>query len=295
MFMFTINHLLYFFANKIIIKFIVNNLFTGITILHRLNLDAPLVLVMWRNLASNRVPEALHLIELFILGSSTWLAYTADRFFEKIEYCPNQRSRFSIGRQNPQCFILLWVVCLLVTVWVSSEMISYPIWIVGWSIACLVFLNFILNLFEYPKRGLFLSKRVRTSAILATGCIFWDIGNLSILRILILLISFFLIFELNCFLIEDHEQRQSKLQDMNIFSYAEYCLKLLKIRFLLIGLVSLALWSISFEILALNFATVVIMALFLKLACKDVTSFRINLDAMYWFLPLCSWICFNGL
>lgn len=82
---------------------------------------------------------------------------------------------------------------------------------------------------------------------------------------------------------------------MNIFSYAEYCLKLLKVRFLLIGLVSFALWSISFEILALNFATVVIMALFLKLACKDVTSFRINLDAMYWFLPLCSWICFNGL
>ena len=82
---------------------------------------------------------------------------------------------------------------------------------------------------------------------------------------------------------------------MNIFSYAEYCLKLLKIRFLFACLLSLALRAISFEILALNFATTVIMALFLKLACKDVTSFRIHLDAMYWFLPLFSWICFTGL
>ena len=176
----SINHLLYFFANKIIIKFIIHKIFLGITILHRLNLDAPLVLVMWRNLISNRAPETLHLIELFILGSSTWLAYTADRFFEKIEYCPNQRSRFSIGRQNPHHFILLWVVCLLVIVWVSSEMISYPIWIVGWSIACLVFLNFIFNLSEYPKRGLFLSKRVRTSAILATGCILAGVCRVAV-------------------------------------------------------------------------------------------------------------------
>ena len=67
---------------------------------------------MWRNLASNRVPEPLHLIELFILGSSTWLAYTADRFFEKIEYCPKQRSRFSIGRQNPHRFYFT-LGCLL--------------------------------------------------------------------------------------------------------------------------------------------------------------------------------------
>lgn len=294
MFIVTIIHLLYFFANKIIIKFIVDKIYSGITTLHRLNLDAPLVLVMWRNLTSNRVPDALHFVELFILGSSTWLAYTADRFFEKIEYCANKISRFSIGRQNPHRFILLWVVCLLVTVWVSSEMISYPIWIVGWCIACLVFLNFILNLCEYPKRINFLAKRVRTSAILATGCVFWDIGNLSIIRILILWLSFYFIFELNCFLIEDQEHRQCKLQEMNIFPHAEYCSKFLKIRFLFTGLLTWALWLVDFKILAFSIGTTVLIALFLRLATKDVNAFRINLDTMYWLLPMFSWICFHG-
>ena len=119
---------------------------------------------MWRNLISNRVPEALHLIELFILGSSTWPALHRRPLFEKIEYCPKQRTRFSIGRQNPHRFILFWVIlpsCNRLG-FKRDDILSYlDCWLEYRH--CLVFLNFIFNLFEYPKRGIFLSKRVRTS------------------------------------------------------------------------------------------------------------------------------------
>lgn len=271
------------FANQIFSKLFAE-LWKFLRSLHLFSLDAPLVVVAWKNLHSFSYYGEIYLEESLILGASTWLAYSADRFFGENERNASKDSRHSIGRSHPNGFLLFWGVILLLSFILSYICLPHDIFLRGIILCFFVILNFFLCLREAHINVIYFPKPLRTSVILATSCVFWDINFLTLWEVTHAFLVFLLIFLINCQLLEELEEKLTGVMPKNkknhlnnswIFSGA--CLVV----------ILLAIWFFRgiFSLQSQGCLWLILVIFILRKLTMSEDHFRVLLETIYWIIP----------
>ena len=175
--------------------------------LHQYSLDAPLVAIVWKTFISLGLNDEYFFGETLILGTGVWLAYSADRFVEPRNNNKISSSRFLIGRTHPTRFVVGWILVFIAVFIYSMSILNFFTLSVGFCLLLLVLANFFLCMIEGRRKLEYFPKEIRTSLLLALGCIFWEDGRAEFLPICIIWTYTWIAFMLNCVTLKEFEIR----------------------------------------------------------------------------------------
>lgn len=275
------------FANQIFPKKIIKMFWFILRKMHLISLDAPLVVVAWKNIISYDFRQVIHVPESLILGASTWLAYSADRHFEKCEIYQIKTSRHSIGRSHPYRFYCIWAAIFVITIVFSFIVLHANTLKVGGILFVLVIINFLIcQLQKFSQVGSFV-KNIRTAAILVFSCFFWELENLKFEEGLVSGILLFFVFLHNCQILRGLELKYSSThRRCSRYSGKDKANRLLILGQVLIILI-LAIWSFlnTNKIYPLVPLFILCSVFILRKAISQESRFRVMLDFFYWAIP----------
>lgn len=267
-------------------------IFSPLSSLNSLSLDAPLVCLVWQIALANFMEVDLKLQHHLILGLSVWLCYSADRFTELPLPEFSSAPRYEVFKAFPLGFKIFWSTTLLFTVTLACLSLSVECLLFSLPLLLFCLLNFKLCLYEMTSGRLsFLAKEVRTSAILSWGCMLFPMFETSTNPhdTLVYFISLLLVFFANCLYVSEWERlfdfyrgRLTIIQKNPGFLNG-----LIKGNYLFL-LISGCLWFIGDS--PINFFTyvfwVLIFAMCLNLLSMENDKKRNAIDLGYWFVPL---------
>ena len=259
-------------------------------LIHHLSLDAPLVAIIWKTFISMGLSKNFFFTETLILGTAVWLAYSADRFFEPTDNHKTIPSRFLIGRAHPIRFVVGWVLVLIAIIIYSISILDLFILSVGFCLFILALSNFLICMIEGKRKLEYFPKEIRTSFLLALGCIFWELGRTDFFSVCIGWIYIFLTFILNCVTLKEFEIRNDDEGAVRSFFSHHATLRTQLTNFfygicscyLFVGLILNKIYPPLFYISVL----LPILLLFLRKWQLRGDEFRVHLETTFWVLPL---------
>ena len=259
-------------------------------LLNRLSLDAPLVVLSWQEVISidlniNPTPS-----QKVVLVLAIWLAYSADRYLE----CYGERSgvklesRHTFFLRNQKSFLMIWVIILLFSVFLSMNAFSSLQIVTGWGLVVLAIINQTFSYFESSGTKRIFSKRNRTSLLLSLACIYLPF-SIGILFEGLLITSFlFFMFWLNCTQIILWENANN----LEKFHLTDYFLLTCQKNYFFIPFLLLSLGLFLLLLCAgqtfICFSSITILAAhyFINRISLKMDHKRVVLDQCYWFLPI---------
>lgn len=259
-------------------------------LIHHLSLDAPLIAIIWKTFISMGLNKKIFFTENLILGIAVWLAYSADRFFEPTDFNKISPSRFQIGRAHPIRFVVGWVLVLIAIIIFSISTLDLFILSVGFCLFILAVSNFLICMVEGKRKLEYFPKEIRTSLLLALGCIFWELGRTEFFSVCIGWTYLFLTFILNCVTLKEFEiinddegavrsfisnHATIRTQVSNFFYGICIC-------YLFVGLILNKIFPPFFYISVL----LPILLLLLRKWQLSGGKFRVHLETTFWVLPV---------
>ena len=259
-------------------------------LIHLLSLDAPLIAIIWKTFISMGLNNKIFFTETLILGTAVWLAYSADRFFEPTDFNKISPSRFQIGRAHPIRFVVGWVLVLIAIIIFSISTLDLFILSVGFCLFILALSNFLICMVEGKRKLEYFPKEIRTSLLLALGCIFWELGRTEFFSVCIGWTYLCLTFILNCVTLKEFEiinddegavrsfisnHATIRTQVSNFFYGICSC-------YLFVGLILNKIYPPFFYISVL----LPILLLLLRKWQLSGGKFRVHLETTFWVLPV---------
>jgi hypothetical protein len=259
-------------------------------LIHHLSLDAPLVAIIWKTFISIGLNNEFFSGETLILGMAVWLAYSADRFFEPTDNNKISPSRFLIGRAHPIRFVVGWVLVLIAILIYSMSILDTFTLSVGFCLFLLALSNFLICMTEGKRKLEYFPKEIRTSLLLALGCIFWEFGRVDFFSVCIGWIYICIAFILNCVVLKEFEIRNDdegavrsfishhatlRTQLSNFFYGVSIC-------YLFVGWI---LCKIYPPFLGVSVLLPILLLLLRKWQLRG-DKFRVLLETTFWALPL---------
>ena len=263
-----------------------------LAVLNRYSLDAPLIAVLWQTVLARDLSVELALHHHLILGSSVWLAYSADRFSEPLLPGSQTAKRYEAFKNSRRPFLFCWVACLFIAVCSSVCQLDFQCLALGFSLASLSLANFWLCLLE-SRKGVFLPcpKEVRTACILSLGCVLFPacLSKDAFPEILFFTVLLFLAFFMNCLYVSKWELHKDRDRGrLSCLQTKENLMKWLPrvswFAFLL--LVMVALGQGMMPHLVPQVFLVFLFVATLERLVKDDDHKRQAVDQGYWILPL---------
>ena len=273
-----------------ILKKISTMIITVCELLNRMSLDAPLVVLVWQEIISLDLNINPTLNQKVVLVLSIWLAYSADRYLE----CFGERSgvklqsRHTFFLRNQKFFLMIWVIILLFSVFLSMNAFSSFQIVTGWGLVVLAITNQTFSYFESSGTKRIFSKRNRTSLLLSLACIYLPF-SIGILFEGLLITSFlFFMFWLNCTQIILWENANN-LEKLHL---TDYFLLTCQKNYFFIPFVLLSLGLFLFLLCAgqtficFSSITILVAHYFINRISLNIDYKRVMLDQCYWFLPI---------
>ena len=227
------------------------------------------------------------MFELLILGSSTWLGYSADRFCEPARQLPGTHLKYLIGYQKPVQFFILWSTILLFSVTLSLQILPSTTLLFGAVLLVVVVLNFFLRLLEQKNHSELFPKNIRTSAILAWGCVFWIIPEKTSGDLIVAWVFLFFLFYLNCYSLQRGEKSFRLVYfDLGKIPFLGGKPKARIVNPLLVTIPMICAIHWSSKLLFASTVSVVVFLFFLEKRKIADEYFQVFLDGYYWVLPL---------
>ena len=146
-----------------------------------LSLDAPAVSLAWLVLLSRSLGVQLDWPALFVLGSSVWLAYAADRWIEGWRLPEAQvrtaRHRFYQRWRGPVS--LVWLIVLVVDVTVALTRLPRTTILAGWVVTAAVAIYLLSHQLIHRTRRWRLPKEICVAILLTAGIGVFLVGAAS--------------------------------------------------------------------------------------------------------------------
>lgn len=184
-----------------------------------LSLDAPAVSVAWLALLSRSLGVGLGWPPLFVLGSSVWLAYAADRWIEgwrlPAEQVRTPRHRFYQRWRGP--ISVVWIGVLAVDIAVALTRLTPTAVLAGWVVTAAVATYLLSHQLIHRTRRWRLPKEICVAILLSAGNAVFLVGVTDPVAMGPLLTLFAAMCFVNCALISlwerdvDRVQQQSSL------------------------------------------------------------------------------------
>jgi hypothetical protein len=173
-----------------------------------LSIDAPAVSVAWLALLGRSLRVDLGWPDLFVLGSSVWLAYAADRFIEGWRLAPEDvrtpRHRFYQRWRGPVAGV--WIVVLIVDLAVAVTRLTRTEWLVGWALTAAVATYLLSHQFLHRTSRWRVPKEICVAALLTGGAAVFLVGSTPPGTLLASLTLFAVLCFVNCVLISSWER-----------------------------------------------------------------------------------------
>jgi hypothetical protein len=179
-----------------------------------LSLDAPIVALLWQIFFFKQFHLELHWIDSFILISSVWLVYVADRWLDGFQIGKNdaKTARHRFYMRYRLSTVLSFVLVLIVTTWLAFERLDFVSIRNGALILCLVGAYFANNhLIKFWQR--FFPKEIFIAVIFSLGTGLFVFSKIGLLKLLIPMGIFAILCFLNCCLIAKWEVEQDEAQN----------------------------------------------------------------------------------
>ena len=260
--------------------------------LNRYSLDAPLIAVLWQTVLARDLSVELAVYHHLILGSSVWLAYSADRFSEPFLPSSQTAKRYEAFKNSRRSFLFCWVACLFIAVCSSVCQLDSQCLALGFTLASLSLANFYLCFME-SRKGAFLPcpKEVRTACILSLGCVLFPacLSKDAFPEILFFTVLLFLAFFMNCLYVSKWELHKDRDRGrLSCLQTKENLMKWLPrvSCFAFLVLVMVALGRGMMPHLIPQVFLVFLFVATLENLVKDDDHKRQAVDQGYWILPL---------
>ena len=263
-----------------------------LAVLNRYSLDAPLIAVLWQTVLARDLSVELAVHHHLILGSSVWLAYSADRFSEPLLPGSQTAKRYEAFKNSRRTFLFCWVACLFIAVCSSVCQLDSQCLALGFTLASLSLANFYLCFME-SRKGAFLPfpKEVRTACILSLGCVLFPacLSKDAFPEILFFTVLLFLAFFMNCLYVSKWEWIEDKKR--NRLSWLQkrpgYLKTLAMVKYPLAVIVGILLLLVGLEInLFMHAFCVTLFVIFLDFFLSEDQDKREAIDLGYCIIPL---------
>jgi hypothetical protein len=170
-----------------------------------LSLDATLVAIVWQRVFAGAAGLSLHWSQVFVLGSSVWLAYTADRWIEGWRLDPEavltQRHYFAVHWRWAQ--MSLWLLVFAADLAIALIHLSAREFEAGLLLLGPVLLYLLSHQLLHRNHPWRLPKEICVALLLSGGVLVFVLPDLPVipLRLWILAGHFTLLCFANCILI----------------------------------------------------------------------------------------------
>jgi hypothetical protein len=145
-------------------------------------LDAPVVALLWQNLAARAAGIELSWVERVLLGAAIWLIYVADHWLDaqRLQPALPALARHRFVREHPRAFALVACVVLAAGVVLSLTALPGPVFCGGVILGA--FCGAYLFLVQIPALGEWIApgKEIFSSAIFSAGVFLVPVARLLV-------------------------------------------------------------------------------------------------------------------
>jgi hypothetical protein len=179
-------------------------------------LDAPAVAVVWQALTAHGASAPLRFHHVFLLASSVWLSYTADRWIEGWRLSPatvrTQRHYFAMRWRWP--LFAVWVAMMAVSIAIAIRSLTRAEWTACLGLLAPTLAYLLSHQFIHRGARFRLPKEVCVAGHLAAGAgVFPAASDTARVAALCLSVAlFFVLAFANCALISEWEREVDRAQ-----------------------------------------------------------------------------------
>lgn len=143
-----------------------------------LSLDAPIVAAGWQVLLADAARTRLGWPQIFVLGASVWLSYSADRWIEGWRLAPDavRTARHAFYQRRRWVLFPLWIAALVADVVVALTRLSHQEFVSGWLVLPPVLAYLLSHQLIHRHHPLRLPKEVVVALLLGAGAVVFPVA-----------------------------------------------------------------------------------------------------------------------
>ena len=183
------------------------NLISRISIL---NLEAPLIIILWQLSLSQVLRISVLISEYLISFLAVWLGYSADRFIDHLVFKKIPKQSLSIRhcfwRGKKPFFLLIWFAIFITANFLSYKFLSSSSLLFGYTLAFFAVVYLYLN--SVQNRGSVQFRKEEFIALLLTTSVgFPFINIIPILVLIIYLLPVCFLFKINLAMVSEEQRK----------------------------------------------------------------------------------------